>query len=192
MRSRKCSIFNIFHSHSYFHQSAEGKVAEIYWKTEQRCRLYTKNMTYYHYMHQTMFVPHLFYAIYNVSVNNYDVSTWTLPFNIVVPFNDRAFSGWCLKWFIQFHMALCYAICLVSTTSYFLCCCMYISAICDHFDVLMGSVQEQVDRYRETSLPLEQSKITQNLKDNLIKAVQIHVKSFEYVFQCVLFLIFSI
>lgn len=162
-----------------FLKSAEGDVIEIYWKIEQMCQRYTKNMAYYNFIHLTLFLPSLLFAIYNILIGDYDVSTWDLPFNIAVPFDGHVFWGWCLKWFIQINMAFAYAVCLVTATSYFLCCCLYINAICDHFNVLMDTVNEEVKLYREAAHPLELRKFSQKIKDKLVKAVAIHVKVLE-------------
>lgn len=112
----------------------------MYWKTEQNCRQFTKYMSYYIVAHQSIVMASFLYSVYCICVGNRDTSTWILAFNIVVPFNSQSIFGWYFKWFINLAMSISYALLLTSITSYFVCCCLYIHAICRHFHLIKNLI----------------------------------------------------
>lgn len=148
----------------------DDEIYKMYWKNEQKCRKFTKIMTYYVLLHQSIVMACLFYSIYCITVGNLDTSTWVIAFNIVVPFDTQSLFGWYLQWLIQLSMSISYVLSVVSVTSYFVCCCFYIQTICDHFDMLVKSIEQKDGEIGER---------TQEKK--IIEAIEIHVKVFEYV-----------
>lgn len=137
----------------------------MYFKTEQKCRKITKYMSRYIPIHQSIVIASFFNSIHCICIGNLDTSTWDLAFNIVVPFDTQNLFGWYLKWFIQLSMSVSYALSVTSITSYFICCCLYIHAICKHLNLLNNLIQEN----------------NESIHGNLIKAINAQAKVFEYV-----------
>lgn len=157
----------------------EGGIFDIYWNIEKKCRKYTTIFTFYILWNETSFVASLFYSFYCVWCGNYDTSTWPLPFNILVPFDTTSLWGWYLLWFVQFSMGLSYTGCLTAITSYFMSCCLYICAICDHFDFLCDSIMNDVDRNR---IEKDQQKYRvrhQQIEEKIGRMIKVHDKIYE-------------
>lgn len=126
-----------------------------------------------------VFVGAFFYSIYCIHVGNYDTSKWILPYELSVPFDTKEIWGWYLLWLIQVNIGFTYSTTQIASSSYFMSCCFYIGAICDHFDYIIHSIQNDVERNRtERNLSFYQQNI-RNLRRNLFQAVEIHNKALE-------------
>lgn len=150
---------------------ADEGISAIYWKNEQKCRQFTSGMISIVFFQQTTFFGSFVYSIYCVWNGDYDTSKWILLFNLIVSFETSTLWGWYLIWFIQVNMAVIYVLGMITTTSYFVCSCFYIEAICDHFAQLLHS----------TSNVIKRNKSQRNLKtrEKLFHAIKIHAKIFE-------------
>lgn len=158
---------------------ADHKISDIYWNNEQKCRKYTKTVCCYILFHMQVFVAAFFYPMYCMYVGNFDASTWPLPFNYAVPFDETTFWGYYLMWFIQANSAMAYCLGTTSTTSYFMACCLYIGALCDHFDSLAHSVDGAVEQC-ESEMVLERKlKLHRKINEYLVKVVKHHVETLE-------------
>lgn len=152
-----------------------------YWNTEQKCRKYTLRLGRYVLCHTVVFPCSLAYTAYCIAAGNYDTSSWFLAYNVLVPFDMSSVVGWLMTWVYQYSMGLVYSLSVTSVTSYFVSCCFYIGAMCDHFELMMDSIREDVDHFK-SKITLETSRfkyfeITQKLNN----AVKLHIKCFEYV-----------
>lgn len=152
---------------------------EIFWKTEQKCRKFTDWLTKYVFFNQTAFLGHLLNSIYSICIGNYDTTTWPQSFKIFTPFNTGTISGWYFMWLIQFNVGVAYAICSISITSYFVCCCYYIGAICDRFDFHIKSVEKCAELLLKITNPVEYGKIFERIKSNISQAIETHVQVFQ-------------
>lgn len=157
---------------------SDGKdeIFNIYWKTERKCRKLTKLMPCYPLM--LMFVAAVLYSIYCMITGNRDTTTWILPYKMSVPFNTRTIHGWYILWFVQSNTGLSYSLVMVTISSYFVCCCFYIEALCDHFDYLIHSLKDVTEE--NEAIKNFQEKM-QTIKNTISQAVCIHIKVFEYV-----------
>lgn len=124
-----------------------------------------------------VFLAILAYPVYSIVVEKCDPETWVLPYKMTVPFDSKSVLGWFLLWFIQCMMSTSYALCVLSTTSYFVCCCIYISTISKHFELLFKSIENDVDQMnnKNTFSP----ELSQNAQANLHQAIEVHVKIYE-------------
>lgn len=121
------------------------------------------------------------YSLYCILRGNYDTSAWTLPLDVAVPFDTTTLGGWYSFWFIQMNTDLAYAGSFILITSYFVCCCFYIGAICDHFDFLFDSIVEDIDGNRvETDLKKYQKR-QQQIEIKIGRMIKVHMKMTEYV-----------
>lgn len=150
------------------------EVYDNYWANEQKCRRITDLLIKYISFNQSTFVVALIYAFYNISIGNMNTSTWFLPFSMDPPFNTESFTGWFILWFFQQNMSLAYITCMVTITSYFVCCCFYIETMCNHFDLLMRLKREKSNTKRR-----ESKENGPRFKEKLHEAVKLHINIFE-------------
>lgn len=149
----------------------------IYWEVERKCRRYSKLVGYYPLM--LVFVGAFFYSIYCIHTENYDTSTWILPYRLSVPFDTKEIWGWYLLWFMQANIGFTYSTTQIAISSHFMSCCFYIGAICDHFDHIIGSIQNDVHRNRAEENPISYQQNCRKYAERLSHGVGIHIKAFE-------------
>lgn len=122
------------------------KIHDFYWNSEQRCRKYTTIICKCPVCHQiTFFATHAF-SIYFLCTGNSNASIVPLAFSMSVPFSTSVYWGWYLLYCVQFSISTAYITTMVLITSYFLSCCFYINAICQHFDHLIHLADIQVEQ----------------------------------------------
>lgn len=144
-------------------------------------------MSYFIPMNQSMFLMVLFCFILNILIGNTNTLNIFLPYHTVVPFDTHNNWGWILLWFIQFNMGISYALSMVSIISYFVCCCFYIGAICEHFKFLICSIETDVTnkkaenkgKIKKISEQSEETKKLLSDKQKINKAVELHMTLFE-------------
>lgn len=117
--------------------------------------------------------------MYNIFTGNLDVSTWALPMDLSVPFDTNTLWGWYLMWFFQFNISICYVSCTITITTYFVCCCIYIGAICEHFRFVYDSIMENVEKNHNENNPQIHERTQWLINEKMSKAVEIHAKIFE-------------
>lgn len=143
----------------------------MYRLNDQKCRKFIRKMGTYIIFHLFTFVAPLIHAIVSILSGNYDVSTFNLPFNLVVPFNTQTIFGWCFEWFIQLNTGLSYALCMITSTTYFVCFSLDIVAMCEHFNLICCDV----DRMRSR---VNHQKLWGNVPIKFRHAIEIHAKLF--------------
>lgn len=153
---------------------AENEIYDLYWNNEQKSRKYTIRIYLYIVYHLQVFLSPCLYSFYCIFVGKIDPSAWPLPFNMSVPFDITIMWGWYLMWFIQINAAFSYCLATVLTTSYFMICCFYINAMCDHFDFLIRSIEFDVRQNLKETNFLKSQQISQKITDKLINAVKHH------------------
>lgn len=127
-----------------------------------------------------MFVAAALYSVYCILTGNCDTSTWILPYKLSVWFDTASIQGWYWLWFVQANVGLTYSLVMITISSYFVCCCFYIGALCDHFDYLIHSLNDDVEQTQvKENVSMDQRKI--RIKDILSRSVCIHIKVFECV-----------
>lgn len=148
---------------------------------EQKNRKFLKRIAYFYLLNQTVFVIILIFSFYYLFTGN-DVWLLPFPFDIIIPFiNSRTILGWYLLWCIQFCMSSFYAWTMISITSYFISCCLYITAVCDHFNMVIDSIKFEIKGNQHDNDGSNDQKIKRNVKQTLSQAIEIHVKIFEWV-----------
>lgn len=73
-----------------------------------------------------------------------------------------------------------YALCMTSITPYFVSCCFYINAMWDHFNVVLNSVQINIERMKTENNVRKVKKIHKAQMCNLI---EFHMKIYEWVWK---------
>lgn len=129
--------------------------------------------------HTLEFLIVIFYVIGCVFVGDYDTSSWHLSFKMSLPLDLTNAWSWLAAWFLEFNIAFSYSLCMTADTTYFMCVCLYISTMCDHFGLLMLSAKQNIEQNQtEDNLQKYQQNHLQALQ-YLTKAIQIHVQVFE-------------
>lgn len=85
------------------------------------------------------------FSIYFTITGNHDVSTWPFVYNIWLPFEVASIPRWYFKYFLEFCMSGAYYITLVLVTTFFMSCCLYITAFCNHFEALIDSINQNAN-----------------------------------------------
>lgn len=98
---------------------------------------------------------------------------------MVVPFDTTSIEGWYLMWFIQINSAIAYCLSAISTTSYFVACCLYIVATCNHFNFLIRSIEANIKESLEETNSDKRGVIRRNIKEKLINVVEHHTEILE-------------
>lgn len=83
-------------------------------------------------------------AAYEMCIGNFDASTWPPMYELSLPFGVASIERWLSTWFILLTAFLSYISCTTSIVTYFISCCRYIGASCDHFEHLMRSNEAEV------------------------------------------------
>lgn len=118
-------------------------------------------------------------SIYDIANGRYDTSVWLLPYIISVPFDQGTLLGWYLVYISNTCTSMCYSFIMTSTTSYFVACCYYIVAICEHFDLMMDLVKKDVILNNHEENLSEYKKRERKIQENLCKAINIHIEVYE-------------
>lgn len=151
----------------------------IYRGWEIKCRHFMKFFFGFVGSQSSLFLIELLRAIIDICMGNSDTSAWNLLFNLYFPFETESIFGWLLYWLFQWTTAVSYVLSVVLTTTQFMCFCYYISAICDHFDLLIGLYHSNSERIQNGNDSQSYQRMWQNSMEKLQHAVEIHVRIYE-------------
>lgn len=156
----------------------------FYSVAEKNCRQLTQLVVIgYSLMSIGLFTVAALYPLYCMQMGNFDTSTWLLPYSLTVPFDTSTIFGWYLFWLVQFYIAIVYAISVACATTYFGSNCLYIIAICEHFDFLIDSIDSDVEmaNLNSETFPEHESHSLNviRLKCKITKTVELQSKIYE-------------
>lgn len=152
----------------------------LYWRAEQKYRKYSKMMTITLLVYdQFAYVSTFISSIYWISIGNCDASTWPVLFDLSVPFDSKTICGWYLQMLFAACMDLAFLICMLHSTIHFIGCCIYMAAICEHFDLIMRTIQATVEHNLREKSPRKCSDNKAKINAQIREAIQIHVKIYE-------------
>lgn len=151
----------------------------LYVKAEEKCRNLTKFLSIGYLLDAAaLFIAAALFACYCMWTGNFDTSTWLLPYNLYIPFDTSTVLGWFLLWLIQCYIALVYSLSATCSMTYFVSCCLYIVAMCDHFNLKVQSINSFLDNLKN-SKKLNDAKVFERLKLKLNRIVKLHVTIYE-------------
>lgn len=157
----------------------EDGIFNMYWKIEQKCQKYTKIIGTFIILSQTEMIPSLIYSIYNINVGNLDTSTWILPLSIGFPISTETIWGWYLMWLSELFIGYGYSVCTSTATSYFVSICLYIGAVCDHFDFQMRTIGNDIEKNVEVENSAKCHEKYTKMREMIHKAIEIQVEVYE-------------
>lgn len=119
----------------------DSQLKPVYWNAEEKSRKFTKlifsGVVVYN---QSSYAIGFFYSIYFILTGQYDTSTWPMFYDLPVPFNRELIWGWYLYLLALTIFDLLYILCMTSVSTYFVSCCYYIEAMCNHINSVVRSV----------------------------------------------------
>lgn len=146
------------------------------------CRKYAKLAAYFIFFHPSAVLPIFVYSIYCIFVGSFDATKLKLPFNIILPFDTQTIWGFHILCFVQYNIGISYVFCMLSISSYFVCSCFYIDALCEYFEYLIGCVEKTVKRNVHDKKDVWKTvKLHQKAISQMKKAIELHVNILEYV-----------
>lgn len=152
---------------------------KFYTESEQKSQQFVRIMIYYAIFNQMTFLGTLGFSIYFIIAGTFDASALSLPMNLVVPFNTETILGWYTLWLIEFNMGLAYILPMTSITSYFVSCCCYIVAVCNHFSCLIESIKKNLKHNRMEKNPLTRQRNDRKMTKQFVRAIEMHMNAFE-------------
>lgn len=156
-------------------------MSDIYWQNELLSRKYNKRIAIFIVFNQAMHIVTLTFALIAMCTGTFDASQINMPFHLALPFNTASKVGWLLFWLIDFNMAFTYAVSMVSMTSYFVGCCLYMDSICWHFELLIRSANENAQLWQDEEHPLIHKNYERKIGEILSQAIEMHYKLVESV-----------
>lgn len=149
----------------------------MYQNVEEKCRKYTKTIASFMIFNQFPTFASLFHSFYCVAIGNRDASTWVLPVALSVPLSTAIIWQWYVTWFYCANMGIIYIYVVTLIASSFISFCLYIRGICDHFDLLIQSLQKNIKQNRAEKNPDEIRKRNYLIAENLCKTVKTQIKA---------------
>lgn len=142
------------------------------------CQKHTKILFKYLIGHGITFLFPFLFSIYCVYIGDVDTSTWQLRFQYSLIFNSNNLWNWYFAWVCECMSAMAYASCIVASTTYFICCCLYIEAICEHFKWTINMIREKIDENQNVKIVYE-LRNPLKIKKEMNQAVELQTKALE-------------
>lgn len=121
-----------------------------------------------------------FYAIFCVFSGNYDTSTWLQPYNLIVPFKTTTYLGWFMLYLIQVYLGTVYSLSKSSVTTYFMCCCYYVEALCQHFEYKVHTIKTYFSQQHHSKMNIEKSRLSRReLEAKMKDLIKHHIMTTE-------------
>lgn len=128
---------------------------------------------------QSAYVSTFIYTIYWILIGNTDASIWPVAYELSVPFDTKTISGWYMLLFFSNSMDLAYLTCSIFGTTLFIGLCIYIVAICEHFDLLMQTIQTNIHRNLHEKDPRKFNETKSKVRAQIREAIQTHIMIYE-------------
>lgn len=167
----------LFHLNIY--SAKDQDVTNLYWRIEQKCRKYTKIISCYLILNQSMYTAAIIMSVFDMLNGDYDTSKWLLPWGVPFDTNNLTAFQWYMMWFTQFSFGLAYSTSTITVTSYFVCGCCYLSGLCEHFTFLLETIRTVLVSNRNEENRIKHLARVQLMKEKLCKAIDVHSKVYE-------------
>lgn len=150
----------------------------MYRNAEKKSKQFIEKMAVFVLLQQTSFINALLFSIYCICIGNFDTSTYYLPLRLALPFSIDSMLRWYLFLMLQVSIGFAYVFCAIPVISFFVCCCFYLDAICDHFDYLIALVDAEFGKGGMKSED-QVTKSSLNARNFLINSIDHHNKIYE-------------
>lgn len=168
----------------FFYSVENAQIQNIYWRAEQKYRKHSKMLTIILLAYdQSTYVSAFISSIGWILGGNTDVSTWPVVLELSVPFDKKTICGWYLLLLVTACMDLAYMTSMLFGTTQFIgcCICMYIAATCEHLDLMMQNVQENLEQncQAKNTQSFNGTSANANFKAQISEAIKAHIKIYE-------------
>lgn len=126
-------------------------MASIYWNAERKSQHFTRKLASFLLFQQISFVIALVLSIYSVCMGNFNTKTYILPLRVAAPFPIDTVFAWYSFYLMQWIFGVTYMFVFIPVTSYFVCNCIYLNALCDHFDFIIKCVNAEFYEWQSDS-----------------------------------------
>lgn len=110
---------------------------------------------------------------------NFDTSTWYFETQVIVPFDLSNIYFWYGLVVLEGFMSIVFSFIFITAITYFMCCCFYINACCQHFRLICLQLNKKINRNAQ-----QMDENLMGIKKRLCDALKIHVNLIELVVQC--------
>lgn len=151
-----------------------------YWIAEQKSYQYIRKLSIFVFFQTFSIVFIFFFSIYLIWIGNVDTSTYFLPLRLAAPFSTDTLLGWYTFWFYQFVDIIAFLGAAIVTALHFGGYCFYLQALCDHFDYLIQSNDNELNQNRGSG-PRQVSATRRSsiARKNLSNAIEHHNTIYE-------------
>lgn len=151
---------------------------------EQKCYQYINKLWIFVVCESFSIVFTFFFSFYLIWTGNVDTSTYFLPLRLAPPFSTGTLLGWYSFWLYQFLDIVAFLGATIGTALHFGGYCFYLHALCDHFDYLIQSTDDEFAQNQD-SRPREESARERSLiaRKNLSNAIEQHNTIYELVYR---------
>lgn len=162
------------------HSAENGQIYEVYWRAEQKYRKYSKIIAIAVLLYdQSAYISAFIYSICWILTGNNDASSWPVILELSVPFDTKTIGGWYLLLLIYICIDLSFLLCMISATTQFIGSCIYIAAICEHFNLVMQSVEANIEQNLREKNSRKFSETSIKANAGIREAIQIHIMIYE-------------
>lgn len=163
-----------------FHSAKNYEIQNVYWRAEQKYRKCSKMIAIAFLVYdQSAYWSTFISSICWILSGNTDASTWPVVFELSVPFDTKTIFGWYLLLLITTCLDFMYFTCMLLGTTQFMGYCIYIAAICEHFDLITQTIQTNIKLHLHEKNPQKCSEISGIINDQFREAIQIHIMIYE-------------
>lgn len=156
------------------------ELASVYRNAEQKSQQFTKLLMSSVLFQQISFVIALLLSIYSVCIGNFDTTTYILPLRIAAPFHIDSVYKWYIFFSMQFIFGISYMFSFIPVTSFFVCNCIYLNSLCDHFEFIVRLVNAEFYEQRSNGevttvccrSPIRAKKLMKNVIDHHDKMME--------------------
>lgn len=124
-----------------------------------------------------MNIPVLLNFIYGIFNGDFDVSKYALQWE--QPVDPKNCFQWLVLWFIVYSYGIAYCGSTLMITAFFVGGCYYLMGLCDQFQYLIKSIDNDVTLSQNEKNPQKYQAILRKFKLNLCKSIDLHSDIFE-------------
>lgn len=152
---------------------------KIYQSAEKNIQPYVVAMTIVALYTMSSHLVIFFQSFYNIYIGDFDTSNWPLLHDFYFPFVTNSLCGWYFLWCFGFVAEILYCVIMPSSTSYFISVCLYICAICDHFEYLMEKIRNDIEQNQHEKNPRKYEKRYRKISEQMHKAIELHIQIYQ-------------
>lgn len=113
-------------------------------------------------------------AFYNMYIGNFECTTWFMPMTLYFPIDNTKVYGYFLILLFEMYAGYTYEFTMTAVVTYFVSCCFYIEACCQHLQVMFDELDVIAEKDNSRTKYDE-------MNDRIKKAIKLHIKTMRFV-----------